>query len=49
METMKKLRAEPLLEATRRVKVSRAEVRGIIVHSVLRYPFKSWWRAMAEF
>jgi len=46
VETIKRLRIEPVLDPSRRVKVSRAEVRGIILHSVLRYPFQGSWRRL---
>ncbi len=49
LETIRKLRDEPALDPECRVKVSREEVRSIIVRSILRYPFKKSWRAMAKF
>ena len=49
LETIQKLRDEPALDPECRVKVSRDEVRSIILRSILRYPFKSSWRAMAKF
>jgi farnesyl-diphosphate farnesyltransferase len=49
LETIQKLRDEPALDPECRVKVSREEVRSIIVRSILRYPFKNSWRAMAKF
>lgn len=48
LETIKKLRAESVLDASRRVKVSRDEIRRIIARSIWRYPFRDWWRAQAE-
>jgi len=47
LETLKRLRHEPVLDRAQRVKISRSEVRSIILRSVLRYPFPSWWRKLA--
>jgi farnesyl-diphosphate farnesyltransferase len=47
--TLKRLRIEPVLDPARRVKVSRSEVRSIIVRSVVRYPFPNSWRKLAVF
>lgn len=49
LETIKRLRIEPVLDPTRRVKVSRADVRGIIARSVWRYPVPGSWRKLARF
>jgi len=49
LETLRRLRGEPVLEPTRRVKVARAEVRGIILRSVWRYPFPRFWQKLAGF
>lgn len=49
LETIKRLRTEPVLDPMRRVKVSRTEVRGIIVRSVLRYPMPGSWQKLASF
>ncbi|MEK7781348.1 MAG: squalene/phytoene synthase family protein, partial [Verrucomicrobiota bacterium] len=49
LETIKRLRTEPVLDPTRRVKISRADVRGIIVRSVWRYPVPGSWRKLATF
>ena len=46
VETIKRLRVEPVLDPARWVKISRAEVRGIIIRSVLRYPFQGSWRRL---
>lgn len=43
--TLRKLRNENILDASRRVKVSRAEIRSLIVRSILLYPFSSRWNA----
>lgn len=49
LETLKRLRTEPVLDPTRCVKISRADVRGILLGSVLRYPFPGAWRKLAPF
>ena len=49
LETIRRLRVEPVLNAERRVKVSRAEVRGIMLRSIWRYPRQSAWRKLAAF
>jgi farnesyl-diphosphate farnesyltransferase len=41
--TLTKLRREPVLEPNHRVKVSRAEVRGILFRSLVKYPFTALW------
>ena len=41
--TLRKLRQENVLDATRRVKVSRPEVRALILRSVFLYPFARAW------
>jgi len=46
IETIKRLRTEPVLDPTRRVKVSRAELRGIIARSLLRYVWPPAWRRL---
>jgi len=43
--TLRKLRQENMLDATRRVKVSRPEVRSMILRSVYLYPFARAWEA----
>jgi farnesyl-diphosphate farnesyltransferase len=43
--TLRKLRHENMLDATRRVKVSRPEVRSLILRSVFLYPFGRAWDA----
>lgn len=49
LETIRKLRDEPALDPEYRVKVSREEVRAIILRSIFRYPFKNSWRKLATF
>lgn len=41
--TLQKLRNENVLEAERRIKVSRAELRGILARSILAYPLRRVW------
>ncbi len=42
--TLRKLRAENVLDSTRRVKISRSEVRWLIARSVVLYPWPARWR-----
>ncbi len=42
--TLRKLRHENVLDQTRRVKVSRPEIRALIGRSILLYPWPSAWR-----
>jgi farnesyl-diphosphate farnesyltransferase len=46
VKTLAKLRRENPLDADRRVKVSRAEVKRIVAATVLKYPFRNWWEAL---
>lgn len=46
METVKKMRSANVIELHGRVKVSRREVRGIILRSVMAYPFPAAWRKL---
>ena len=46
VRTLARLRVENVLEAERRIKISRAEVRGLVFRSVLRYPFSGPWRRL---
>jgi hypothetical protein len=43
--TLRKLRHENILDSSRRVKVSRPEVRSLIVRSIFLYPFARAWEA----
>jgi farnesyl-diphosphate farnesyltransferase len=43
--TVRKLRHEHILDSTRRVKVSRPEIRALILRSVFLYPFARAWEA----
>lgn len=49
LETINRLRQEPVLDPTRRVKIPRSAVRRIILRSVLRYPWRHSWRRLAVF
>jgi farnesyl-diphosphate farnesyltransferase len=44
VQTLARLRKENPLDETRRVKISRAEVRSIMLASVLKYPFSDAWK-----
>jgi farnesyl-diphosphate farnesyltransferase len=46
MKTIEKMRAASVLDLQRRVKVSRAEVRGILLRSTLAYPLPGAWRKL---
>jgi len=46
MQTLRKLSAENVLDANHRIKISRAEVRRIMIQSVLRYPWAGSWRRL---
>jgi farnesyl-diphosphate farnesyltransferase len=48
VKTLARLRAENPLDAARRVKVSRAEVKRLIVATVVRYPFAHSWMRLFE-
>ncbi|MBI3417968.1 MAG: squalene/phytoene synthase family protein [Verrucomicrobia bacterium] len=45
-KTLKQLRRENVLDPNRRIKVSRAEVRGIIFQTVVRYAFATAWKSL---
>jgi farnesyl-diphosphate farnesyltransferase len=42
LETVKLLRSAPVLDAQKRVKVTRSEVKKLMLRSVLLYPFPGW-------
>ena len=46
-ETIKRLRAASVLDPSCRIKISRAKVRNIILHSLVRYPSSAAWRRLA--
>jgi len=47
IETIRRLRKENVLDPAQRVKISRTDVRQIVVRSVLWYPSASAWRRLA--
>jgi hypothetical protein len=46
LETIKRLRRAGVLAPNSRVKISRSEVRRIILRTLLRYPFPAAWRRL---
>ncbi|NBR84381.1 MAG: hypothetical protein EBT61_02580 [Verrucomicrobia bacterium] len=46
IQTVEKLRTANILDPQLRVKVSRAEVRGIIFRTLVRYPWPDAWRRL---
>jgi farnesyl-diphosphate farnesyltransferase len=46
MRTLARLRAANPLDASQRVKINRAEIKSLIVRSVLLYPFPSAWQKL---
>jgi farnesyl-diphosphate farnesyltransferase len=46
LETIERLRAENVLDPQRRVKISRADVRRLILWSVLCYPWPAAWKRL---
>jgi farnesyl-diphosphate farnesyltransferase len=46
VKTIEKLRAANVLDPQQRVKASRSEVRGIILRTLLRYPWPDYWRRL---
>jgi len=46
VETIRRLRAGNILDVSQRIKINRAEVRRIIVQTVVRYPLVNRWRAL---
>lgn len=44
--TLARLRTRNVLDASQRIKISRSEVRGILVRTVLCYPVPSLWRGL---
>lgn len=47
LATLQRLRVAPVLDPARRVKVSRSQVRGIMMRSVLWYPMPGRWQKLA--
>jgi hypothetical protein len=48
MATVRRLSGENVLNPDSRIKVSRAEVKGIMRQTVFLYPFESAWRKLPE-
>jgi farnesyl-diphosphate farnesyltransferase len=48
LETIARLRAANVLDASQRVKVSRADVKRLMFKSVALYPFPGAWRGLAK-
>jgi hypothetical protein len=46
MKTIERLRAGNVLDLQQGVKISRAEVRGILLRSTLFYPLPGMWRRL---
>ena len=42
--TLRQLAVEPVLDPAHRIKISRAQVRGILFNSIIAYPFPVFWR-----
>jgi farnesyl-diphosphate farnesyltransferase len=49
LETLQRLRSARVLDPAHRVKISRAEVRNLMLRTLLRYPFRSAWQRLAVF
>jgi farnesyl-diphosphate farnesyltransferase len=48
MRTLQKLRGGGVLDPARRIKVTRAEVKGVLWRSVVRLPVGRWWDGLGE-
>ncbi len=48
MRTLQKLRGGGVLDPTRRIKVTRAEVKGVLWRSVVRLPVGRWWDGLGD-
>jgi farnesyl-diphosphate farnesyltransferase len=48
MRTLQKLRGGGVLDPARRIKVTRAEVKGVLWRSVIRLPVGRWWNGLGE-
>jgi farnesyl-diphosphate farnesyltransferase len=49
LQTIERLRTANVLDPRQRIKISRVDVRRIILQSVLRYPIPPLWRQLARF
>jgi hypothetical protein len=45
-KTIARLRAENVLDPAHRIKISRAEFKGIIFRTVIRYPWPAAWKKL---
>lgn len=45
LQTLNRLKLDPILDPDRRIKVTRAQVRNIMLRSIVLYPFANPWRA----
>lgn len=48
LRTLRELRKGGVLDPSRRIKVSRAVVRGILWRSIIRLPFRARWDGLAD-
>ena len=48
VRTLAKLRAHNVLDSTRRIKISRSEVKHIMLRSIVTYPSTRWWNRLYE-
>jgi len=48
MRTLQKLRGGGVLDPGRRIKVTRAEVKGVLWRSVIRLPVSRWWDGLGD-
>jgi len=46
VKTLGRLRSGNVLDANQRIKINRAEVRGVMIQSLLRLPFRRRWRRL---
>jgi farnesyl-diphosphate farnesyltransferase len=49
LETLHRLRSTRVLDPAQRVKIPRAEVRNLMLRTLLRYPFRAAWQRLAVF
>jgi farnesyl-diphosphate farnesyltransferase len=47
LKTIERLRTHNVLDPQQRIKISRGEVRGVMVRSLVLYPFRGAWRKLA--
>jgi farnesyl-diphosphate farnesyltransferase len=46
VQTLARLRQQKILNASQRIKISRADVRGIVLHSLIAYPWPAAWNSL---